>query len=131
MKKILTVLLCVFVLFGCTKTEENGPTISIDITVQDEINDQELFKGTIETNKTTLADALEQTADVLKIEMEDSEYGKYITSIMDVAQTDTNFWVYESDNNKSCQEAGMCMGVSETTIEDGDNFTFRYTDTFE
>ena len=50
---------------------------------------------------------------------------------LQLEQTDSIFWVYESDNNKSCIDAGMCMGISDTIIEDGDNFVFKYTDTFE
>ena len=79
----------------------------------------------------TLADALEAAKGVIDVTMEDSEYGKYITGMLGLEQTDSIFWVYESDNNKSCIDAGMCMGISDTIIEDGDNFVFKYTDTFE
>ncbi len=131
MKKLIC-LTCLLLLVGCgskasTTSEE---MMNINITIVDEINDKELFKGSIATNYELLADALENNEE-LKVVMEDSEYGKYITSMMDVAATDTNYWVYDSDNNDDCLEAGMCMGVSETTIEDGDNFVFTYTDTFE
>lgn len=132
MKKIIISLLCLMVLAGCSskKPEMSDETMTINIKVVDEINDKELFNGSIETRYEILADALENKEE-LKVVMEDSEYGKYITSILDVASTDTNFWVYESDNNDDCLEAGMCMGVSETSIEDGDNFVFTYTDEFE
>ena len=131
MKKLIC-LTCLLLLVGCSsKTSTTSEEMmNINITIIDEINNKELFKGSIETNYEILADALENNEE-LKVVMEDSEYGKYITSMMDVAATDTNYWVYDSDNNDDCLEAGMCMGVSETTIEDGDNFIFTYTDTFE
>ncbi len=131
MKKLIC-LTCLLLLVGCSsKTSTTSEEMmNINITIIDEINNKELFKGSIETNYELLADALENNEE-LKVVMEDSEYGKYITSMMDVTATDTNYWVYDSDNNDDCLEAGMCMGVSETTIEDGDNFIFTYTDTFE
>ena len=131
MKKLIC-LTCLLLLVGCSsKTSTTSEEMmNINITIIDEINNKELFKGSIETNYELLADALENNEE-LKVVMEDSEYGKYITSMMDVTATDTNYWVYDSDNNDYCLEAGMCMGVSETTIEDGDNFIFTYTDTFE
>lgn len=131
MKKLIC-LTCLLLLVGCSsKTSTTSEEMmNINITIIDEINNKELFKGSIETNYELLADALENNEE-LKVVMEDSEYGKYIASMMDVAATDTNYWVYDSDNNDDCLEAGMCMGVSETTIEDGDNFIFTYTDTFE
>lgn len=131
MKKLIC-LTCLLLLVGCSsKTSTTSEEMmNINITIIDEINNKELFKGSIETNYELLADALENNEE-LKVVMEDSEYGEYITSMMDVAATDTNYWVYDSDNNDDCLEAGMCMGVSETTIEDGDNFVFTYTDTFE
>lgn len=130
MKKFLIVLLSLICLFGCSK-KTNDNSISINIKVIDEINDEELFKGTLTTKATTLADALESAKGVIDVTMVDSEYGKYITSMLGLEQTNSIFWVYESDNNKSCLDAGMCMGVSETVIEDGDNFVFKYTDNFD
>lgn len=130
MKKFLIVLLCLICLFGCSK-KTNDNSISINIKIIDEINDEELFKGTLTTKATTLADALESAKGVIDVTMVDSEYGKYITSVLGLEQTNSIFWVYESDNNKSCLDAGMCMGVSETVIEDGDNFVFKYTDNFD
>ena len=41
---------------------------------------------------------------------------------------------YFGDSPAECLKranAGMCMGISDTIIEDGDNFVFKYTDTFE
>ena len=131
MKKFLVGLLCILCLFGCSRNKANDKEISINIKIVDEISDEELFNGTLTTKATTLADALEAAKGVIDVTMEDSEYGKYITGMLGLEQTDSIFWVYESDNNKSCIDAGMCMGISDTTIEDGDNFVFKYTDTFE
>ena len=131
MKKFLVGLLCILCLFGCSRNKANDKEISINIKIVDEISDEELFNGTLTTKATTLADALEAAKGVIDVTMEDSEYGKYITGMLGLEQTDSIFWVYESDNNKSWIDAGMCMGISDTIIEDGDNIVFKYTDTFE
>ena len=131
MKKFLVGLLCILCLFGCSRNKANDKEISINIKIVDEISDEELYNGTLTKKATTLADALEAAKGVIDVTMEDSEYGKYITGMLGLEQTDSIFWVYESDNNKSCIDAGMCMGISDTIIEDGDNFVFKYTDTFE
>ncbi|MCI5773086.1 MAG: hypothetical protein MR210_00825 [Erysipelotrichaceae bacterium] len=129
MKKIMISLMSLGLLVGCTspKVQMSDEPMTININIIDEVNEKELFKGSIKTRYKVLADALEHKEE-LKVVMEDGKQGKYITSMMDVASDGKNFWTYESDNNDDCLEAAMCKGVSETTLEDGDNFVFIFTD---
>ena len=59
MKKFLVGLLCILCLFGCSRNKANDKDISINIKIVDEISDEELFNGTLNTKAETLADALE------------------------------------------------------------------------
>lgn len=132
MKKLLISLMCLGLLWGCAKDDAKTTDDKIDVNIKvvDEIEGKELVNATIKTNYVVLADILENDID-FEVELEDSEYGKYIVSMVGVKATDKNFWVYESDNNADCKAAGMCMSISETNVQDGDNFTFIYTDSFE
>lgn len=144
MKKIISALLIVSVLFigGCstneepkTKTEDKQSTTSLTLTIQDEVNNKELFNGdvSVKGNVKTLAEFLEK-ADELDVEMEDGQYGKTILGIKGVKTEDFNtgpWWLYESKTNKSCVAAGQCDGASTLEITNGDEFTFKYTASFD
>ncbi len=136
MKKLL--MLCLSLcLIGCSAQELTKPSadaITLHITVIDEVEGETLFDDdlTVEQEVSTLSDFLEE-ADSLNVVMEEGEYGKTILSICNVATEDWNkgpWWLFESDTNQACVEAGMCPAASELAIEDGDSFTFTYTDTF-
>ena len=142
MKKIISVLaiVSVLVLGGCSTKEEpvkdskKQEETTLHITVKDEVNNKELYKGdvSVDGNVKTLADFLEK-ADKLKVEMEDGQYGKTLISILGVKTEDFNtgpWWLYESKNNESCVAAGQCDAASSLKIKDGDYFTFKYTSTF-
>jgi len=61
-------------------------------------------------------------------------YGRSIETLGDYTTEDWAagpWWVYDSDNNKECLEAGYCTGVDFLPIHDGDIFTFTFTDSFE
>ncbi|MEG0176254.1 hypothetical protein [Anaerorhabdus sp.] len=106
---------------------------AINIVVMDSTQDnKELYKGTIHTDAETLGDALVEAKDI-KMVTEESAYGRYIVALCDVSQGSQEagpWWLYESDNNESCKAQGMCMGIDETVIKDGDNFTFNLTADF-
>ena len=145
MKKLCKIgLLCtLLILGGCankdneTNSKENtssNETITLHVKVQDDVNNKELFNGdiSIEGNVETLEDFLKQ-ADELDAVMEDS--GEYMTlmGMMGLETEDFNkgpWWLYESENNASCQAAGMCDAVNVLEIEDGDSFTFKFTSSF-
>ncbi|SJZ34659.1 DUF4430 domain-containing protein [Anaerorhabdus furcosa] len=105
---------------------------AINITVVDKVNDAELYSGTIHTDAETLGDALAE-AEELKMKTEDSTYGRFIVSLCDVEQGPQEsgpWWLYESTNNETCKSQGMCLGIDETMIKDGDDFTFNLVDSF-
>lgn len=132
MKKFLISLMCLGLLWGCAKEEPvtTSEKMDVNIKVVDEIEGKEIVNATIKTSYVVLADILENDID-FDVVLEESEYGKYIVSMVGLEATDKNFWVYESDNNADCKAAGMCMSISETKVQDGDNFTFIYTNSFE
>lgn len=137
MKKLMKVLLLctLIILTGCSTNDDkkepatdSKESTTLKIVVNSE--DKELFndKITVEGEVETLADFLEE-ADELNVVMEDSEYGKKIMSILDVATEDWAkgpWWLYESDNNESCKAAGQCDAASSLKIKDGDSFTFNF-----
>ncbi|MDO4672640.1 MAG: hypothetical protein Q4A76_06980, partial [Porphyromonadaceae bacterium] len=106
--------------------------IQMNIQVQNKDTQEVLFDETVTASGETLADFLEDAKE-LDVEMEDGEYGKKIISILDLKTEDWNkgpWWVYESEDNKTCKEAGMCPAASDVVVEDGDHFTFTFTSTF-
>lgn len=141
MKKLFSVVLLVSMLFmgGCTTNDnkdnkETKNTMTLNITVKDEVNKKELYNGEVrvEGKVETLADFLEK-ADELEVVMEDGQYGKTIMGIKGVKTEDFQkgpWWLYESSNNESCVAAGQCDAASTLKIKDGDQFTFTYTASF-
>ena len=112
------------------KTVEGAKTIRV--TVVNEIDGTELFSGTIKTQAETLGQMLDDASE-LKAEMESSTYGRLLTGLLDVKQGEMAtgpWWLYESENNEACKAAGFCPAVDETPIQDQDQFTFKYTDSY-
>lgn len=114
------------------KQEAQVGSKAIDIVVVDKVNNTELYSGTIHTDAETLGDALAESKE-LKMVTEDSSYGRFIVSLCDVKQGPQEsgpWWLYESTNNETCKSQGMCLGIDETMIKDGDDFTFNLVDSF-
>lgn len=103
----------------------------ITFKIVDEMNNQVLFDGDIQSDAETLGECLRDYPD-FKLEKEDGQYGMYITSLMGVSVHDDAYWVFESENNKSCSgsEGGFCPAADQVMLEDGDNFTFKLTNQF-
>ncbi|MEG0823310.1 MAG: hypothetical protein RR929_02160 [Erysipelotrichaceae bacterium] len=102
---------------------------SIEIIVKDEVNNKEVYHETIRTNATTLDALLAETKE-LKVVVEEGQYGKFMTSIVDLKQ-DMNKgpWIlYESANNQSCIDGGnFCPSINQVVLKDKDVFTFKFT----
>lgn len=144
MKKLISALLFVSILVigGCSSKPAEDKTTStassattLSVTIKDEVNNKELYNGEVRVDGSvkTLAAFLEK-ADELNAELEDGQYGKTIMGLKGVKTEDFNtgpWWLYESANNTACQAAGMCGAADSLEIADGDQFTFRYTDSFE
>jgi hypothetical protein len=140
MKKLINLLLVLFLassLVGCsenTTTETTTETTTLNFVINNVEEGTELFNGSVEVTGTV--ETLESFLDVqdqFEVVMEVGEYGSLITSIAGVAQDSANgpWWVYESDNNAQCVEAGYCDAASSLKVSDGDNFTFNLTSSFE
>ena len=101
---------------------------NITVKVVDEINDEILYEGMINTETDTLGKML-VSEDELKVKGESGQYGFFISSMMGVDAHDDAYWVFESDNNKSCgeAEAGFCPAADAVILEDGDVFLFKLT----
>ena len=131
MKMLLSVLL-MFAVCGCAKNdvkEETAETVTIALTIEDSLNSKDLFSGTVSATGSdlTLADVLDANAELLQLVSEDTAYGMQINGLMGVETTDWNkgpWWVYTSENNESCVQAGYCVGASELKVADGDEFSF-------
>lgn len=103
----------------------------IKITVVDQDNNTVLDE-TFETDASNLTEFLENTPK-LKTEIEQSDYGSLLTSIYGLDQDmDNGPWlVFESDNNKTCQDAGYCPAMDEVNLDNNDEFTFKQITSFE
>lgn len=118
-----------------TTKEEKQETISLHITIQDEVHDKELYRGkvSVKGNVKTLAEFLDKAKE-LQVKMEDGQYGKTIMGMKGVETKNFKkgpWWLYESKNNASCKKAGSCDAASSLKIKDGDAFVFRYTTSFQ
>ena len=141
MKKLFSIfaIAALLIVGGCSTEEAlKEPTskksMTLQINVKDNVHKKELYNGkvSVKGDIKTLADFLEK-AENLDVVMEDGQYGKTIMSILGVKTVDFNagpWWLYESENNDACKAAGQCDAASKLKIEDGDAFTFQYTDTF-
>ena len=57
--------------------------------------------------------------DNLNIQMQDSEYGKYITSILDINEGDGYYWSYYINNEYAS------IGISNCEIVDDATYSFK------
>ena len=128
---LAAILVCVLG-FNALKPKTVAGAKTINVTVVNEIDGTELFSGAIKTDAETLGGMLEGAPE-LKAKMETSTYGRLLTALLDVEQGDVAtgpWWLYESENNEACKAAGFCPAVDETPIQDQDQFTFKYTDSY-
>jgi len=99
-------------------TENNiSQKAQIIINVFDKEN-TEIYNKTIATEEKYLADVLETIED-LDIVMEDSQYGKYITSILGIEEGDSYYWSYYINNEYAS------IGVSSCEIEENSIYSFK------
>ena len=144
MIKLLMVAALTTLLVGCG-AKENPPappptvetveTIAINFVILDATEDQEkvLFEGAVEVSADckTLADVLLAAQEIQAV-TEEGAYGLQIMGLLGIeGDWDKGpWWVYESENNQSCQEAGFCDGASTLKIGDGDLFLFKLISSF-
>lgn len=85
----------------------------ITISVFDKENTN-IYKKDIETDKTYLIDVLKDIQE-LKVITEDSEYGEFIISIMEIEQGDNFYWTYYIDDEYATTGVSNCKVQQEKT----------------
>lgn len=133
--KLLLSALMVFSICGCTKDKDSSSDaskVTLTVTIVDATTETQLFSGEISAEgiDLTLEDLLSANAEKLQLVSEDSAYGMQINGLMGVQTEDWSagpWWMYSSENNASCAEAGFCTGASELKVADGDEFTFTFS----
>ena len=113
---IILVIGIVAVVVGANnKNNENKKTVTISVYDKEQKN---IYKKNVNTDKKYLIEVLEENKD-LNIKAEDSQYGKYITSIKGIEQGDNYYWSYYIDG------AYAEVGVSSCEIEEGKTYDFK------
>lgn len=122
---------------GCARpspSSNGSDAITLHVEIQDDVHDQTLFNDdvTVDMPVETLADFLEQ-APALDAVLEDGAYGKTIMGLKGVETESFDkgpWWTYTSSNNDACQKTGVCDACGSLPIENGDAFTFTFSDTY-
>lgn len=128
---MLVALFSLQMLLPTSEKEVGNKTLNL-VVVDESNGNVELYKGSIKTDAETLGEALLSTKQ-LEVVAEESSFGRFISSMCGVEQGPIEtgpWWLYESDNNETCKVQGMCLGIDDTVIKDGDNFTFTLTSSF-
>ena len=125
MKKLKVVFLFIMLIFisACNNTEDvNKDLTTITVNVYDK-EANEIYNEEISTNEEYLSDVL-KNIDELNVITVDSQYGEYVTSILEISEGDNYYWSYYIDDEYAQ------IGISSCKVEDGKTYTFkieRYT----
>lgn len=119
---IVSIILIIIVIIGGIiinnyKKDYQKSKLEIMISVFDKEN-LNIYNKNVETEKTYLIDVLKNLED-LNIITEKTEYGEYITSIMNIEQGDNYYWSYYIDDQYAT------VGVSNCQIENGKTYNFK------
>lgn len=133
-KSIIAALVVLVLLVGGIYAYQNLGGDPKDKTVEVIIKNakgKEIFNEKVGTNAKKLSTLLKEMKKDKKIKLkyENSTYGMYITGMGSdklISQDIEKglYWMYTSDNNKSCVEAGYCDGADTLKIADKDTFVF-------
>ena len=120
--KLLLSLLIVLSIFGCTKQEDTTITgqKTIKIAVFDKDN-AAMFEKDVTTDKEYLVEVLEDLNKdgSLTVQLEDSQYGKYIDAFNGAKQENNYYWNYYVNDDYAS------VGISECVLKQGDVYTFK------
>lgn len=126
---VALIVIAAAVLIG-TLVQNNAHKGDKEITVivvdQTKDSEEEVFNKKLYTDAEDLTSFLKEQTE-LKAEIEDSTYGSLLTSICSLDQDMEKgpYLVFESDNNQTCKDYGMCPAMDDVVLEDGDSFTFK------
>ena len=125
MKKLKVIFLFIMLIFisACNNTKDvNKDLTTITVNVYDK-EANEIYNEEISTNEEYLSDVL-KNIDELNVITVDSQYGEYVTSILEISEGDNYYWSYYIDDEYAQ------VGISSCKVEDGKTYTFkieRYT----
>lgn len=108
---------CGVIFINNKNPEENVTGKNITIGVYDKEGNS-VYNKSLNTDKQYLIEVLEENKD-LEIKAEDSQYGKYITSIKGIEQGDNYYWSYYIDGEYAE------VGVSSCEIENDKTYDFK------
>lgn len=116
---ILVILVVFFILQNSTNNQNNNDkTITIiTVSVFDKEN-KEIYNKTIETEEKYLSEIMEKNKE-LDVKMENSTYGKYITSILGLEQGNNYYWSYYINGEYAN------IGISNCELEQNKIYTFK------
>lgn len=119
---IVSIILIIILIIGGIiinnyKKDYHKSKIEITISVFDKEN-LNIYNKNVETEETYLIDVLKNLEDLNMI-TEETEYGEYITSIMNIEQGDNYYWSYYIDDQYAT------VGVSNCQIENGKTYNFK------
>lgn len=136
--KVGVTVLALLVLFGGyfgIKSVMGGQKGSktIVITVKDDSANKTIVdKKSYKTDAANLGDFLEQYKDELKVEMKDSQMGRFIESVEGIKTTDMNkgpWWMYSynSPSQNIKMKIGEAPGVDQLGLHDKDEIELVFT----
>lgn len=106
---------------------------TVVITVKDESQNKVLVdKKEYKTDAANLGDFLEENKDELKVEMEKSQYGRFIVGLQGIKTTDMNkgpWWMYSynSPSQNLKMKVGEAPGVDQLGLHDKDEVELVFT----
>ncbi len=136
-KKIKYILIAAIILISILainhfRNENLGDSSSKEIGIKIIVEDESILDESFKTNASTLEELLLELEenDNIELKYSNSEYGMYIQGmgvdeLFEEDASQSKYWTYSSENNKSCLEGGFCPSASALAIEDGDNFVFE------
>ncbi len=119
MKKIKILFLFITLLFisACNSEKIDEQLNTVTINVYDKESNL-IYDEKVETKEEILSDVITNIED-LKVITVDSEYGEYITSILDIEEGDNYYWSYYIDDEYAQ------TGISSCKVEDGKTYSFK------
>lgn len=113
----IIVVAIVGIIVGNLNNNHQNEEKEITISIFNKENEN-IYNKRIKTEKTYLIDVLKGLEEI-NIITEQSEYGDYIISIMNIEQGDNFYWLYYIDDEYAT------IGVSNCKVENGKTYSFK------